>query len=186
MSPTTLRTERLVLDLPRESDVDAIFEACQDAGIQLYTTVPSPYSREDAVGFIARTAEQWAEGAHLTWAMRRDGELVGVVGLYRISEVGSAELGYWVAPDARGGGLIAEASRAVLDWGFEALSLRRIEWHARVGNEPSARVARGLGFRYEGVRRMALRNGAGVYSDGWLASLLNTDDRTPQRWSVLG
>ena len=50
VQPVVLRTERLTLSVPTEADVDAIFEACQDAEIRRYTTVPSPYERQHAVG----------------------------------------------------------------------------------------------------------------------------------------
>ena len=96
------------------------------------------------------------------------------------------ELGYWVSPQARGRGFITEASRAVLDWAFssDGPALVRIEWHASAGNVASARTARALGFRYEGLRRQALVNSRGR-DDGWAAALLVTDDRSPQIWPVL-
>ena len=186
MEPVTLTTPRLELSLPRESDVDAIFEACQDAETQRYTTVPSPYERHHAEEFVPKVAQQWAERSHLTWAMREGDILAGMIGLYRLDGNGGGELGYWVSPWSRRQGLITEASRAVLDWGFapDGLALERIEWYALVGNEGSARSARALGFRFEGVRRRALHGKQGR-ADGWSAALLATDDRTPQPWPVL-
>jgi RimJ/RimL family protein N-acetyltransferase len=188
MLPVTLRTPRLELSAPAESDVDEIFAACQDPDIQRYTTVPSPYRHEDAVGFIEKTVRWWAEGAEATWAMRHADGLAGVVGLHRLgASTGAAELGYWVTPRFRGRGLLTEASRAVVDWGFspEGLGLARIEWRAVVGNVASARAARTLGFRYEGLLRAALRQSSGERDDGWIAGLLADDDRTPQEWPVL-
>ena len=55
MEPVTLRTARLELSIPVDTDVDAIYDACQDPDIQRYTTVPSPYGRQDAVGFVRRS-----------------------------------------------------------------------------------------------------------------------------------
>ena len=186
MEPVILRTERLELSRPVASDVDALYEACQDADIQRYTTVPSPYERRHAEEFVEKVAADWAAGAHVTWAMRRGDVLAGVVGLYRLDGRGTGELGYWVARGARGQGLITEASRAVVDWGFaaEGLGLARIEWKAVVGNVASARAARSLGFRYEGLQRQALVGPHGR-DDGWVAALLATDDRMPQPWPVL-
>lgn len=187
MEPVTLRTARLELSLPRAADVDAIFEACQDPGIQRYTTVPTPYARSDAEGFIAKVAEDWTAGQHLTWAIREDGPLVGTIGVYRIDGKGSGELGYWVAPWARGRGVLVEAARALVDWGFSprGLDLARMEWRAVVGNVPSARAARALGFRYEGLMRRALMGSNGTRDDGWLAAVLAEDDRMPRPWPVL-
>lgn len=186
MEPVTLLTPRLTLSVPTEADVDAIFEACQDAAIQRYTTVPSPYERQHAEGFIPFARSRWTEGVEATWALREDGTLAGMVGLHGITLGGSGEIGYWMAPTARGRGLLTEAARAVIDWGFSTSgsALQRIEWRAVVGNVGSARVARALGFRYEGVLRRALANSLGR-EDGWIAGLLPTDDRMPQPWPVL-
>ncbi|MEU1972288.1 GNAT family N-acetyltransferase [Microbacterium sp. NPDC019599] len=186
MEPVTLHTERLELSIPRDADIDAVLEACQDPDIQRYTTVPSPYERRHAEEFVQRVAKHWDDGTEQTWAMRDGETLAGMIGLYR-QGAGSAELGYWVAPDCRGRGLVTEASRAVLDWAFsvEGLDLDRVEWRAVVGNIGSARAARTVGFRYEGTLRQALRNAAGDRDDGWIAGLLATDDRTPQPWPVL-
>ena len=186
MEPVTLRTSRLELTLPRESDVDAIFEACQDPGIQRYTPVPVPYERTHAEAFIAQVPKDWEAGRNLTWVIREGDELVGTIGLYRLEGNGNGEIGFWMAPSARGGGRLDEASNAVMEWGYatDGLDLTRIEWRAVVGNVASARVARRLGFRFEGTLRGALVN-AKYRDDGWIAALLRTDDRMPQPWPVL-
>ncbi|MFT4213812.1 MAG: GNAT family N-acetyltransferase [Microbacterium sp.] len=171
---------------PRDSDVQAIFAACQDPDIQRYTTIPSPYTHAHAVDFIAKTAAWWQEGSETTWAIRIDGTLAGMVGLHRLDDSGAGEIGYWMAPAQRGRGLLTEASQAVIDWGFsaEGLSLTRIEWRAVAGNVASARVARALGFRYEGLLHEGLVGKEGRV-DGWIAGLLSADNRAPQPWPVL-
>lgn len=186
MEPVTLRTERMVLSPPTVDDVDAIYDACQDAETQRYTTVPSPYERRHAEEFVPKVAEEWKSGAHVTWAMREGDVLAGMIGLYRLDGRGGGELGYWVSPWSRRRGLLTEAARAVIDWGFDpaGADLHRIEWRAVVGNVGSARAARTLGFRYEGILREALVGSSGR-DDGWIAAVLRTDDRMPQPWPVL-
>jgi RimJ/RimL family protein N-acetyltransferase len=186
MRPVVLRTERLILSVPTQTDVDAIFTACQDADIQRYTTVPSPYERRHAEGFIPFAHDRWTTGVEATWAIREGGTLAGMIGLHGITLGGAGELGYWMAAPARGRGLLTEAARAVIDWGFSTSgpALQRIEWRAVVGNTGSARVASALGFRYEGLLRGALSNSFGR-DDAWIAGLLHTDERMPQPWSVL-
>lgn len=183
MQPVTLRTERLLLSLPTADDVDEIYAACQDPDIQRYTTVPSPYERTHAEGFVPHVAKSWDEGTELTWAVRDGATLAGVVGLYRVAR-GSGEIGYWMAPSSRGRGLLTEAASAVLDWGFDELDLQRIEWRAVVGNTASARIAQKLGFGYEGLLRQALTSPRGR-DDGWIAGLLAQDDRSSKPWPVL-
>ncbi|MEZ7754457.1 GNAT family protein [Microbacterium paraoxydans] len=187
MPPVTLTTARLVLHAPTEADVDAITEACQDPEIARWTTVPSPYFRQDAEDFVALVEQWWEDGSQTVWGVYADDVLVGMVGLHHIGEHpagGHAELGYWVVADARGRGYLVEAARAVLDWGFAELGLARIRWQAVVDNIPSARAARALGFRFEGTMRQGLTSQRGR-DDGWLAGLLRDDDRTPVEWPVL-
>ncbi|MEZ3159382.1 GNAT family N-acetyltransferase [Microbacterium sp. BWT-B31] len=187
MEPVVLRTERLELSIPSEADIDPMFEACQDRAIQRYTTVPSPYLREHAESFVAQIPKDWEAGNNLTWGIHEGGHLVGTIGLYRIDGRGAGEIGYWIAPWARRRGVLSEAADAVITWGFAAdgCGLARIEWRAVVGNAGSARAARALGFRYEGMLRQALWNANAPRDDGWVAGLLAGDDRTPQPWPVL-
>jgi RimJ/RimL family protein N-acetyltransferase len=186
MDPVELRTARTVLSVPVAADVDAIFAACQDADIQRYTTVPSPYLREHAEHFITHSRQRWADRVEATWAIRENGVLAGMIGLHGLPG-GQPELGYWMARPARGRGLLAEAAAAVIDWGFahDGAHAARIEWRAVVGNRASARAAQALGFRYEGTLRQALAGPLGR-DDAWIAGLLATDDRVPQRWDVPG
>lgn len=186
MDAVTLRTPRLELSVPTVDDIGAIFDACQDSAIQRYTTVPSPYERQHAEGFITFATQRWADTVEATWAIREAGALVGMVGINGITRGGSGELGYWMARTARGRGLLTEAATAVLDWGFSAdgAGLARIEWRAVVGNIASARAGRALGFHLEGTQRQSVANTFGRH-DGWIAALLPTDDRTPQPWPPL-
>lgn len=185
MEPVTLHTRRLVLSIPTSADADDIHLSCQDADIQRYTTVPSPYLREHAEQFTASAAERWDAGVNLDWAIRDGDAVVGMIGLYRVGG-GTGEIGYWLDRRARGAGLLTEAAGAVVDWGFDAdgPALERTEWRAVTGNAASARVAQRLGFRYEGTLRGALSNSFGR-DDAWIAGLLRGDDREPRPWPVL-
>lgn len=186
MQPVIVRTARLILSIPTVADAEAITAAAQDPEVPRWTTLPSPYSRADADEFIDRAAGWWADGVECTWGIRRDDAWVGMVGLHHVRHRDTAEIGYWMAAHARGRGLLTEAAAAVIDFAFSAagLDLARIEWRAVVGNVPSARAARALGFRYEGMLRGGLAGPRGRH-DGWIAGLLRDDDRTPVAWPVL-
>lgn len=187
MDPVSLHTERVVLSIPTGADIDAITAACQDPEVPRWTTVPSPYTRQHAADFVDLVAGWWADGVETVWAIRKGGVLAGMIGLHRItapSRGGEAELGFWGVADFRGQGVMTEAARAVIDYAFDDLGLVRITWRAVVGNLPSARTARALGFRYEGTLRQGLSNPRGR-DDGWIAGLLASDDRVPVEWPVL-
>lgn len=183
-APVVLQGERVTLSAPTESDVDRIAELCRDPDIAGWTTVPQPYDRAHAHAFVTGlVADGWASGRSRTWAIREDpsGELHGMVALDRIQE-GAAEIGFWLAPEARGRGYMTEAVGRVLDHAFgtapEGLGLHRVEWHAFAGNAASAAVARRAGFRFEGVARLGAAQ-RGSRRDDWQAGLLADDPRIP-------
>lgn len=183
MEPVTLQTPRLTLSIPTVDDIAAIVAGAQDPAVPQWTTVPSPYSEADGRKFIEIAAAGWDAGGNLNWCIRADSGFVGMIGLHH-AESGSAEIGYWLAASARGLGYVAEAAHAVIAFAFgPPLALKRVEWRAGVGNTASARVARGLGFQYEGLLRQALVSPRGR-SDGWIAGLLVSDDRTPKVWPI--
>ena len=192
MQKIELSSPRLSIAAPTLADVDAIVAACQDPEIQRRIPVPVPYTLADAESFVSMQSDSgWADGTRCTWAIRLAGDpaatLAGVVSLHDIS-AGLAMIGYWLAPQHRGQGLLGEATRAVIDFGFAAtptgLGLARIEWHANGGNTGSAHVARRAGFRFEGTRRLGAIGRQGR-EDDWVAGLLADDDRTPRPWPIL-
>ena len=180
--PVVLTGERVTLVAPAQSDVDRIAELCADPAIARWTTVPSPYRREHALGFVTSVVpDGWASGRVCTWAVRTGDVLVGMISLGDIHQH-RGEIGFWLAPEARGRGVMSEATQLVLDYGFapapEGLALREIVWRALAGNAASAAVARRAGFRWEGV----VAEGAeqrGERFDEWRATLLPADPREP-------
>ena len=190
MEPTELRTDGLLLSVPTAADVEVITRACQDPDIQAWTTVPSPYTAADADGFLLHVVGPgWASGGGLTWAVRDPDAttpapgLLGMVGLDSVAD-GSAELGFWLAPWARGRGVAVRAVRRVLDHAFDPAGpdLVRVSWMAFVGNWPSRRVAWRAGFRFEGTRRLhAVQRDD--RRDAWVGSILRGDPRQPtEEW----
>lgn len=179
MDPVTLTTDRLLLRPLGRQDTDAVFEACQDPDIQRWTTVPSPYLREHAIGFTEESVPKgWADGSSFGFgAFLPDGRLAAAVGL-TMQGLGAAEIGFWAAPEHRGRGLVTEAVLAVCRWAFAEVGLDRVEWRAEVGNRASRAVAERAGFRMEGTMRSGINN-KGVRRDCWFASLLPCDMGLP-------
>jgi len=155
-APPTLSDARIVLRPPTRDDAGAVTAACRDPEIQRWTTVPSPYTERDALAWIASTRESWDRGRNLELLVtdRSSGELLGAIGLFRTPhDRGVGELGYWVAPEARGRGVAADAAAMVARWGLEDLGLARIQILAAEGNEASQRVAEKAAFTREGTLR---------------------------------
>jgi RimJ/RimL family protein N-acetyltransferase len=159
-----LRDDTVVLRPADMDDVDAITAACQDPEIPRFTRVPSPYGREQGVEYVRGVERGWAEGTHAVLSIRdaTDDALIGSIGIMRLDEQpGTAEIGYWVAKDARGRGIATRAVRLVSRWAVDELALQRLELMATIDNVVSQGVAARAGFTREGVLRSYMTHGCG-------------------------
>jgi RimJ/RimL family protein N-acetyltransferase len=159
-------------------DAAAVTAACQDPEIPRWTVVPHHYTERHARDFIAGTAADVASGRELALAIV-DGEdrLLGALGISNFDWGDlKAEIGYWVAAEARGRGIGARATRMLSVWALTALGLERLELLANPRNEASQRLAERAGFTREGTLRRYRRR-HGVREDLVMFSLLGEDVR---------
>ncbi|MEU2613344.1 GNAT family N-acetyltransferase [Micromonospora sp. NPDC007271] len=160
-----------------ERDLDGLVTTCRDEDTLRWTTVPHPYRREHAEGFLRDVAQAaWARGTRATYAVAdAEDRYVGSVDL-RISPADPlvADVGFMIAPHARGRGHLPAALTAVCTWGFTTLGLARIEWRANVGNTASRRAAEKAGFVFEGTARNGLQQRS-ERPDAWVGALLPGD-----------
>ena len=181
MDTTVITTGHLLLRPWEVADAPAVLTACQDAEVQRWTTVPSPYTHEDALQWVQERAPQgWVSGVAASFAVldATTGELLGSVSL--ALHGAAAEVGYWVSAAARGRGVASEALSAVCRWAFGGLGVERVTWQAYVGNWASKAVAERCGFTVEAVARHGLLQ-RGVWRDGWTGRLLATDETCDRR-----
>jgi RimJ/RimL family protein N-acetyltransferase len=163
----------------RSADVPACVRACNDPLTARYTTVPQPYDAKHAESFINVFAPgMWARGTEAVFAIAdADDALVGTMALRLPGDelvTPTGDVGYLIGPWARGRGYASAALRALTDWGFANLALRRIEWQAYVGNTASRATAERAGFRVEGELREALQH-RGDFMDAWIGARLAPD-----------
>lgn len=177
-------TDGVVTLRPHHSgDVSAVLEQCTDPVSQRWTTVPVPYRREDAEGFVTEIVPaRWREGV---WAFAveaaDDRGASRFCGTVELRDEGNrrAEIAYGSHPWARGRGLMERGLRLLLQWGFEQQGLRVVIWWANVGNWASRRTAWKLGFSCDGVVQRWLSQ-RGDLVDAWVGVLHVDDDRCPR------
>ncbi len=175
LEPLTLSGDGLLLRPWTPHDAGAVTAACQDPMVQRWTQVPSPYLPEHGADFTATSPERWARGlASFGIFDASTGALLGSHGFVAYPAVGTVEIGYWVAAEARGRGVATGATRLVTRWALREVGLHRVEWQAEVGNDGSRRVAERAGFTVEGVLRSRLPV-RGQWRDSWIGGLLATD-----------
>jgi RimJ/RimL family protein N-acetyltransferase len=156
--PTVIESAGVRLRPFREDDLADIAAACADPLTQRFISgMPSPYTEADARWWITEGAPAaWAAGgsAYAVADLTTD-RLLGGTGLSQVVPYrGQAEIGYWVAPWARGRGVATATTRALADHAFST-GISRLELLTHQENAASQRVALAAGFRHEGVRRAA-------------------------------
>jgi RimJ/RimL family protein N-acetyltransferase len=157
-------------------DAPAVTAACQDPEIPRWTVVPHHYTQRQARAFIRGTATDLANGRELALAIvDRGDQLLGALGISNFDwEDLKAEIGYWMAPEARRRGIGARATRLLARWAVSSLGLERLELLANPANEASQRLAERAGFTREGTLRRYRRR-HGVREDLVMFSLLAED-----------
>jgi RimJ/RimL family protein N-acetyltransferase len=143
------------LRAPREDDAEAVCAACQDPEIKRWIPVPDPYSLADAKAFISQSLAATRQGLTLnTFAFDRGGTLLGSFGVPQLDrKTRTAEIGYWVAAEARGRGVAVRATRLLAAWLAGEQGFRTIELVIHRDNPQSRRVAEKSGFKDTGELR---------------------------------
>jgi RimJ/RimL family protein N-acetyltransferase len=177
-----LADARLALREFRDEDLADLVAACRDPLVQRFTRLPADYGEAEGRAFIAGAAGRRArrESLELAAADGAGGRLLGAVGLVvDRHDADRAEVGYWVAPWARGAGVATRALALLSRWALGPLGLARLDLLASVANPASMRVAERCGYVREGTLRKAWFRGP-QREDLALYSLL-ADDLTESR-----
>lgn len=170
--------ENTCLRLPSLDEASALFSVVEANREHLrrfmwwvdHNTLPS-----GSEYFIRDAIQKAKEGSQLHLGIYHRGQIVGTVGFHYLDYINlCTEIGYWLAKEMEGRGLITNASRVIIRYAFETLGMHRIELRSSVDNIRSRRIAERLGFRFEGVAREACKLSSG-YHDMEIFSLLSTE-----------
>ncbi len=172
-----LETERLRLRAARVSDADDMYAYAKDPELTKYLLWRPHTDKNYTRAYLEYLAGRYRIGAHYEWVMvsKETGRMIGTCGFAKIDTANNcAELGYVLNPEYRGQGLVVEAARRVMEFGFSTLSFHRIEARYMIENAPSRRVMEKLGMRPEGVHRGAMLV-KGLYRDIGVCAILRSE-----------
>ncbi|HWM00431.1 MAG TPA: GNAT family N-acetyltransferase [Nocardioidaceae bacterium] len=179
-----LETGTLRLRAWADDDGDRLVEASNDPRLRRFIPhSPLPHTTAHVAAYLLRVHQAASEAKRLSWCVadRDTDEALGNIALFDFEADGSAQLGYWAHPKARGQGVLSQAARVVADWALApepaGFGLRRLYLFAAVSNAASRRVAEEAGFTHVGTERQAAPVGPG-YEDNAVYDRLDEDPST--------
>jgi len=151
----------------KKEDVESVAILANNKKIakNLRNTFPSPYTYEDAEWFV-NDCIQKGEDHQLLYAIIAKDKVIGSIGIFLKDDVyeKSGELGYWLAEEYWGNGIVSQAAQRICKEAFEKYDIVRIYAEPFEYNTGSRRALEKAGFTYEGT----MRNG--VYKEGQIYS----------------
>jgi RimJ/RimL family protein N-acetyltransferase len=134
-----------------------------DPLVQRFTRVPETFGTKEAEWWLGLYERGWGDGSRAGFAIleRPGGAFVGMIAFVTLRlDTREAEVGYIVAPEARGRGIAGRALSLLTGWGLGELGLARIELRAELANPASLKVAERCGYVREGtMRNVHLKSG---------------------------
>lgn len=144
-----LETERLLLRRVDANDINEIFALRSNPETMKYIPRPLVKTDEDALEHIAMIDSKIDSNEGINWAitLKDNPKLIGVIGHYRIKpENYRAELGYMLLPEYHGKGIVSEAVKEAVKYGFQVMKLNSLEAIIDPDNHASAKVLEKNGF----------------------------------------
>ena len=163
-----INTERLSLLPPTLKDKNALFELMSQHVDTTYLSW-EPHDKIETTHLLVNNlieAQNQNRGFH--WCIHLSDQIIGIVSLIDVKRqirtwtINRAELSYWIAKPFTGKGYATEASKAVIDFGFDKLLLHKIIIAHAENNIESQRICEKLGFK-----KYAHEHDAFLKNDKW-------------------
>ncbi|MBF7091475.1 GNAT family N-acetyltransferase [Flavobacterium sp. ALJ2] len=170
-----LKTERLFLKRITNEDANEIIALRSNPETMKYIPRPLIKTNEQALEHIAQinSITETNEGINWGITLKDNPKIIGFIGYFRIKpEHYRAEIGYMLLPEFHGKGIIPEAVKTVIDYGFNEMKLHSIEAVIDPDNLASERVLQKMGFVKEGHFKES-EYYEGRFLDSVIYSLLN-------------
>ena len=154
-----LKTSRLILRKITLRDAEDIFEYAKNPAVSRFTLWSPHRKLSDSVKFVKYITSNYRKGVEENWGIvhKTDGKLIGTIGFFNWDEANNkAEIHYALSNQYSGLGLMTEAVKEALEFGFHKMRLHRIEARCMVKNLASEKVMRKSGMKFEGIMRSGL------------------------------
>jgi [ribosomal protein S5]-alanine N-acetyltransferase len=170
-----ITTPRLLLRKTTPEDVNELYYLRSSEVVMKDIDRPRPKSTEDILQLIEKIQNMIANNEGIEWAITLAGDhtFIGTISFHRlIKEHYRAEVGYLLHPAHHRKGIMSEALKAVVAYGFNNMGLHSIEAQVTPGNIASEKLLETHGFVKEGYfKENHFKNGK--FIDTAIYSLLN-------------
>ena len=152
IKPTEIPTERLLLRPYRAADADAFYRLLDTHRARFRKAFPdrtnTVYDLSAAALALEGFARDWASGRFYVFGLweQASGHYIGDICLMPKPDH-SAEIGYYLAPEAEGHGYAREALAGVVGFGFQTVGARRLTIRCYQDNPRAHAVAEAVGFQ---------------------------------------
>lgn len=153
---SALDTKRLLLRKLTEKDDRAVFKIRSSDIVNKHIARPNQKSIEEAQVHIVKTNNGIANGKHLYWGitLKESQELIGTICFWNFSKDKLiAELGYELHPDYHRKGIMCEAVKRIIAYGFDSLKLESIEAFTDKANWNSIKLLQRHNFKCDVNRK---------------------------------
>jgi ribosomal-protein-alanine N-acetyltransferase len=173
-----LKTDRLILRQVEEDDAEEIFFLRSDPAVLTYLGKEPARSIKEAVDFIKRVNFNVDTNDAIFWGIAlKDSpyKLIGTICIWNIQkEHFRGDVGYVLHPAYWGKGLMKEALRAVVDFGYDKMKLHSFAAEVDPKNVGSTALLESLGFIREGLLKENLYF-KGNFTDTAIYSKINNN-----------
>ena len=150
-----LETERLLLNQPEVSDLDdLVFLLNQSKDFSNNTlNLPYPYTKDSGEFWLNLAKNGLKNKDTYIFAIRdkNSKKIIGGIGLHLDSKHLKSEVGYWIGKDFWGQGLVTEALKKIIEFGFKDLQLNKIYATHFPHNPASGKIMLKANMRMEGI-----------------------------------
>ena len=170
--------ENLKLILPQKHHAEELFAVVRENLDILKPWMPwatDDYSIASAHDFVNRNLKEFAETGSFSASIVCEKKIVGQVGFHNLDTVNKlAHIGYWLAKDAHGKGIMTRCTKVLIDFLFDDFGLNRIQINCNVENAKSRAIPERLEFALEGIHRQ-MEFHEGKFGDWAIYAMLKED-----------
>lgn len=163
---STMVTDRLILKPISLDDVSELYELMKEKELTIFLAWDPHQEIATTEAVVRSLIESQLSDKAYHWCVFSGNIVVGLVSLIDVKRkirawtLNRAELSYWIGKQHQGKGYATEASKAVLEFGFEILGLHKVIVAHAFENIESKKICNKLGFiQYAHERDAFCKNG---------------------------